>query len=104
MAGRADEAQFNEACVRDEVVTALRDRVETTVDPSLGQDQARVKIKLKDGRVLDRFVAHAFGSVENPMTDGQLEARFADLASGILSEDRMRDLMTLYRNVEHLEA
>jgi 2-methylcitrate dehydratase PrpD len=103
VAGRAGEAQFGEALVRDPVVTGLRDRVETTVDPSLGQDQARVNIKLKDGRVFGRFVEHAVGSVENPMTDAQLEAKFADLAVGILPDDRMRRLIALCRDVERLD-
>jgi 2-methylcitrate dehydratase PrpD len=103
LAGRAGEAQFSDAQVMDPVVIGVRDRVETAVDPTVGQDQARVKIKLKDGRVLERFVAHAVGSVENPMTDAQLDAKFADLASGILPDDRARRLMELCRGAERLE-
>jgi 2-methylcitrate dehydratase PrpD len=103
VAGRAGEAQFSDAQVREPAVVALRDRVETTIDPALAQDQARVKIKLKDGRVLERFVAHAVGSVENPMTDARLETKFADLAAGILPGDRARRLMDLCRGAEHLE-
>jgi len=102
VAGKAGEAQFSDALARDKVVTELRDRVETTVDPLLDKDQARVKIQLKDGRVLERFVAHAAGSVENPMTDAQLEAKFRDLAAGILPDDRVRHLMTLCRTAEQL--
>jgi 2-methylcitrate dehydratase PrpD len=103
VAGRAGEAQFSEASVRDPVVTGLRDRVETTVDSSLGQDQARIDITLKDGRILSRFVAHAVGSVDNPMTDARLDAKFLELAAGILPEDRARRLMTLCRDAEHLD-
>jgi 2-methylcitrate dehydratase PrpD len=103
VAGRAGEHQFSDAAVRDPIVVGLRDRVETSVDPSLAQDQARVRIKLKDGRVLDRFVVHAVGSVEIPLSDAQLEAKFADLASGILPDDRARRLMDLCRNVERLD-
>ena len=59
-------------------------------------------IKLNDGRVLERFVAHAVGSVENPMTDAQLEAKFSELAAGILTDDRARRLMQLCRDAEQL--
>jgi 2-methylcitrate dehydratase PrpD len=100
--GKAGEAQFSDAQVRDPVVTALRDRVETAVDPSLTQDQARVKIRLKDQRVLERFVAHAVGSVENPMSDAALDAKFTDLASGILPDAQTRKLMALCRGAERL--
>jgi 2-methylcitrate dehydratase PrpD len=103
VAGRAGEAQYTDAQVRDPTVIGVRDRVDTTVDKSLTQDQARVKITLKDGRVLERFIAHAVGSVENPMSDAQLDAKFADLATGILPNDRARHLMTLCRGAEHLD-
>jgi 2-methylcitrate dehydratase PrpD len=103
VAGRAGEAQFSDAQVRDPVVMALRDRVETAVDPSLTQDQARVKIRLKDQRVLERFVAHAVGSVDNPMSDAALDAKFTDLASGILPDDQARRLLALCRGAERLD-
>ncbi len=103
VAGRAGEQQFSDAAVRDPVVVALRDRVETAVDPSLAQDQARVKIRLKDGRVLERFIVHAVGSVEVPMSDAQLDAKFTDLAADILPADRTRQLMALCRGVEQLD-
>ncbi len=101
--GRAGEAQFSDEIVRDTIVGTLRERVDTTADSSLGQDQARVKIILKDGRAFDCFIAHAIGSVENPMTDAQLEAKFAELASGILPDDRAHQLLTLCRTVERLD-
>ncbi len=103
IAGRAGEQQFSDAQVLDPVVVALRDRVETSVDPSLAQDQARVTIRLKDGRVLERFIVHAVGSVEVPMTDAQLDAKFTDLVAEILPADRTRRLIELCRGVEHLD-
>jgi len=51
---------------------------------------------------LDRFIRHAIGSVENPMSDARLEAKFADLTVGILPADRARHLMKLCRDPEHL--
>ena len=89
--------------VLDKTVTELRDKVKSMVDPTLRKDQARIKIRLRDGRLLERFVAHAVGSVENPMSDSQLEAKFTALADGILLKDRARHLMTLCRNAEHLD-
>jgi 2-methylcitrate dehydratase PrpD len=103
VAGQAGEAQFSDAAVNDKATSALRDRVETIVDKSLAQDQARISIRLRDGRVLDRFITHAVGSVENPMTDQQLDAKFAGLVEGILPDDRARRLMALCRDAERLD-
>jgi 2-methylcitrate dehydratase PrpD len=101
--GSAGESQFSDARVNDPVLTALRDRVETHVDPTLGQDQARVKIRLKNGTTYEKFVAHAVGSVENPMTDDRLNAKFSDLVAGILPDDRARKLMDLCWAADRLE-
>jgi 2-methylcitrate dehydratase PrpD len=103
IAGQAGEAQFSNTAVTDPVAIALRDRVETTIDKSLAQDQAKVTIKLKDGRILDRFITHAVGSVEVPMTDPQLDAKFTNLVTGILPDDKARHLIDLCRNVERLD-
>jgi 2-methylcitrate dehydratase PrpD len=102
VAGRAGEAQFSNGMVCDPVITALRDRVSVTADPSVGKQQARVRLHLRDGRVLERFVTEAVGSVKNPMSDAALEAKFIDLAEGILSADRRRHLIDLCRSIEWL--
>jgi 2-methylcitrate dehydratase PrpD len=102
VAGCAGEAQFSNGMVCDPVITALLDRVSVTANPSIAKQQARVRIQLRDGRVLDRFVAEAIGSVKNPMSDAALEAKFMDLADAILPADRTRRLIDLCRSVERL--
>jgi 2-methylcitrate dehydratase PrpD len=100
IAGRAGEAQFGDALVNDDALMSLRDRIEAVSDVALDQDQARVTVRLKDGRVLERFVEHAVGSLKNPMTDGQIERKFNDLTEEILPRDKARRLLALCRDVE----
>ena len=100
--GRAGEQQFSDAAVRDPVVAALHNRVTTTINSTLAQDQARVKIHLRDGRTIERFIAHAIGSINNPMSDTALESKFADLTEGILAPHRARKLRDLCRMAEKL--
>ena len=102
VAGVAGEHQFSDAAVMDPVTVALRDKVEARMDSSLSQDQARVRITLTDGRVLEQFVEHAVGSVENPMSDGQLEDKFKILVDGIIPAGRVQRLIDLCWNVEAL--
>ncbi len=59
-------------------------------------------IRLTDGKVLHKHIEHAIGSLERPMSDAALEAKFADLAEGILPADRIRGVMDLCWNIEHL--
>jgi 2-methylcitrate dehydratase PrpD len=100
--GAAGEKQFSDKLVRDPAIIALRDRVRITVDPSIHEDQVRATVTLKDGRRLEQFIEHAIGSRENPMSDGALEAKFADLVTGVLPAARARRLMELCWKVESL--
>jgi 2-methylcitrate dehydratase PrpD len=91
--GAAGEAQYSDARVTDPRVVALRDRVVAVVDPALAEDAAHVRIRLKDGRMVERFVAHAIGSLARPMTDGDLEDKFRALCAPILAPDAIEGLL-----------
>jgi 2-methylcitrate dehydratase PrpD len=101
--GAAGEAQYSDACVRDPAVIALRDRVTARTDPAVHEDQVGIAIKLKDGRTLEKFVEHAIGSLDKPMSDGDLEAKFLGLVEGILSKAETDRLMHLGWNIGHLK-
>jgi 2-methylcitrate dehydratase PrpD len=100
--GVVGEPEFSDREVRDPATVALRNRVVAVVDNAIAEDQARILVTLKDGRRLEKFVEHAIGSARNPMTDGQLEAKFTGLAEGILPLERTRRLMDLCWRVETL--
>jgi 2-methylcitrate dehydratase PrpD len=102
--GAAGEKQFSDKLVRDPVLVALRDRVVATVDPSIREEQARVAITLKDGRRLEKYVENALGSVKNPLLDAALDAKFLDLADGVLPQNQARRLLDLCRSVEELDS
>jgi 2-methylcitrate dehydratase PrpD len=102
--GAAGERQFSDALVKDARVVALRGKVHTIVDPAIHTEQVDMTITLTDGRKLHRYIEHAVGSVEVPMTDAQLEAKFADLAAGILPAAQARKLMDACWQVEQAPA
>jgi 2-methylcitrate dehydratase PrpD len=93
--GAAGEAQYSDACVRDPKVIALRDRVSAVADPAVHEDQVRIAIRMKDGRTIEKFVEHAIGSRDKPMSDAALEAKFRSFADGILSAAETDQLMRL---------
>jgi 2-methylcitrate dehydratase PrpD len=102
--GAAGERQYSDQAVRNPQVIAVRDKVNAIVDPAIKPEQVDMTITLKDGRTLHKYVGHAIGSLEVPMTDRQLEAKFLDLADGILPAARARKLMELCWQVEGLPA
>ncbi len=101
--GAAGEAQYSDDAVRDPGVIALRNRVTATVDRAMHEDQVHVSIKLKSGKTLEKYVEHAVGSLDRPMTDADLEAKFRGLAQGILSKSETDKLIRLCWDVGKLE-
>jgi 2-methylcitrate dehydratase PrpD len=99
-AGAAGVKQFTDDWVRRPDVVALRDRVVATVDPAIGEAQARVVITLTDGRRLETFVEHAVGSVERPMSDADLDAKVRDLCEGVLPAALIARLIAVCRGIE----
>jgi 2-methylcitrate dehydratase PrpD len=94
--------QFSDRAVRDRTIVSLRDRVSTSVDASLHEDQVRISLTAKDGRRFEKFVEHAVGSLDHPMSDQDLEAKFTGLANGVLSPERQRKLIDLCWDIANL--
>jgi 2-methylcitrate dehydratase PrpD len=88
-------AQFSDRAVRVPDIVALRGRVSAVVDAAMKEDQVRIGVVTKDGRRLEKFVEHAVGSIDRPMSDADLEAKVQGLADGILSRDKVRGMTAL---------
>lgn len=102
--GAAGERQYSDQAVLDPTVVSLRNRVIANIDPAIRPEQVDMTITLNDGRTLHKYIEHAIGSVEVPMTDQQLEAKFLDLAKDILTESQAQHLIELCRGVETLAS
>jgi 2-methylcitrate dehydratase PrpD len=100
--GAAGEQQFSDRAVRNPMIMSLRDRVSTTIDPSIAEDQVRITVTLNDGRELQKYIEHAVGSVKNPMSDADLERKFGGLADGVLPPDQAKRVMDLCWNIAAL--
>ena len=91
--GRAAEDEFADALVTREDMVALRRKVVATVDDSIDEASADVTAVLLDGRRVHVFVKHAIGSLQNPMSDSQLEAKFQDLSDPVLGAGQTSELI-----------
>ena len=101
--GAAGPKQFSDRAVRDPQVVALRNRVSVQTDAKILPEQGDLTITLRDGRILHKFIAHAVGSVEVPMSDAQLERKVEDLCEGILPDARIHRLVETCWQVSHLD-
>jgi 2-methylcitrate dehydratase PrpD len=101
--GAAGEAQFSDAVVRDAKVIAVRDRVSIEASARVRKLEAHVKLRLRNGTVLEKHVEHALGTVERPMSDRDLEDKFRSLADGVLSAAEASRVIELCWRVAELE-
>jgi 2-methylcitrate dehydratase PrpD len=102
--GYGGEKQFSDRAVRDLVVVGLRSKVFPVVDPAIKSEQVDMTITLTNGRRLHKFIQQAVGSVEVPMSDAALEAKFSDLTEGILPKEQLRKLIDACWNLEKLPS
>jgi 2-methylcitrate dehydratase PrpD len=103
--GRVGIDTFDAARVSDTRVAALMSRVTMTVDSTLGVDapaltQARVQVRLRDGRVLTESANGARGYPDQPASDEELAAKFLACASRTLPESSAKQALEALRTLE----
>jgi len=77
--GGAGLSAFTEERVRDERILALASKVRYVVDPNNPYPKAytgHVRMTLKDGRVLEERQPHIRGGAREPLSRGEIEAKF----------------------------
>jgi len=91
--GQAGEDEFSDAIVTRPDMVALRRKVVATVDDTIDEAAVDITAVLLDGRRIPMRVDHAIGSLQNPMTDAQLEAKFHGLADAVIGAPRSHALI-----------
>lgn len=86
--GRAGEHEYSDEVVNSPAVLALRAKVEAIVDNSIDEAASDIHIETTDGRQLHIFVEHAIGSVQRPMSEAQLKAKFVDQSEPVLGREK----------------
>jgi 2-methylcitrate dehydratase PrpD len=99
--GTARQRQFTDEAVRRPDVIALRERIHASADPELSHTEAVATATLRDGRALTERVTAATGTPDNPISDAELQEKFADLVEPVLGGEAVRGLVRL---VDRLEA
>ena len=84
--GRVGIDTFTSERIADARIASLLPRVTMTVDPTLGVDrpaltQARVRVRLRDGRVLTAAADGARGYPANPASEAELDEKFLSCAT-----------------------
>ena len=106
---KAGIAQFQDHKVRDKKVVELMTRVTLYVDDeleNLGYDQvrSRIRIRLKNGRVIEGRYDVARGHPEKPMSWAELGDKFRDCAGLVLADKDAETAIQLVARIEALKS
>lgn len=85
-------------------VISLRNKITAEGDDSLRKDEARATIKTTDGKRFEHHIPHAAGTVDNPMSDSEMKAKFTGNAETVLSAEDSASLMRMVWQFDRLDS
>jgi 2-methylcitrate dehydratase PrpD len=103
--GHVSLETFETMDLSDSILTSLMDRVAMTVDKGFDNGapaltQARVSIRLRDGRTFSQEADGARGYPANPASDAELDEKFLSCAERALSKASSRRALEALRAIE----
>lgn len=106
--GAADVAAFEPAALDDPRIRSLSRRVEVSADPEMSPRRtdyptARVRLSLRDGRVLEETTTVVSGDAANPVPAEEVTGKFLTLSSRVLGDPRARQAVETIQEVDALK-
>jgi 2-methylcitrate dehydratase PrpD len=77
--GRVDLRSYQKPAITDPAIAALASRIKVVSDPAIDAtaiEPARVMLRLRDGRAIERATDTIKGSPQSPMSEAELTAKF----------------------------
>ncbi len=102
--GDGSPAAFTDEAVSDPEIVALRGRVTAASDKSIAEESVRIAVNLKDGRRIERFVRHAIGSLERPLSRAELETKFRGSSEPMLGSPETEAVLQMAWDLPDLSS
>lgn len=105
--GRAGLEEFSEEAIHDPELLRLAERVRYVLDPTIDYPRhfsGHVKVKLKDGTILEENQAHPRGGLESPLPPGEIEDKFRANAALALPEKTGERIIAAVEDLETLPS
>jgi 2-methylcitrate dehydratase len=102
-------AQFTPEKIMDPTIRAQLEKVKVIADPEIEKlfpalQRVVVEIATTDGRQLTQQLDYPKGDPRNPLTDAEVEEKFAALAEGVLSSSAQKKLKQAIWNLEKISS
>jgi 2-methylcitrate dehydratase PrpD len=97
--GAAGIAQYSDARAKDPAVAALRRKIKPIADDTLRKDEAFATVTA-GGKRYQSHAAHASGTIDNPMSDAAIEAKFLANATPVIGAERAKRVVDVVWSLE----
>jgi len=105
--GRATLEEFSEEALDDPEVLSLAERVRYELDPTIDYPRhfsGHVKVKLRDGTVVEENQPHPRGGLESSLAREEIEEKFRANAGLALPRTKVEEVVHAVRTLEELPA
>jgi 2-methylcitrate dehydratase PrpD len=105
--GRAGLDEFTDDAIHDTAVLELAGKVRYELDPTIDYPRhfsGHVRVKLKDGSVLEENQPHPRGGFEDPLPPAEIEDKFRANASLALPPENVTALVGVVNKLEQLPS
>lgn len=94
---------FTDEVVNMPEIVDLRDRVHAETEPGMHEASVRITVTFKDRSTIEKRVERAIGSLERPLTNEQLEAKFMNQAQLVVGQEVARRLLDRSWKIETMD-
>jgi 2-methylcitrate dehydratase PrpD len=98
----AGVVQFTNERAGDGEVLAMRKLIQVKPDSSYRLDQAAARVRTKSGETHEAQIAHATGTVNNPLSDQALREKFLGNATAAIEADQARRVVDMIWKLDTL--
>jgi 2-methylcitrate dehydratase PrpD len=102
------KAAHDEKRMKDPAVLGVRQRIEAVADPSIPNAvrgwRSRIRITLKDRRILENETLAAKGNSENPLTRAEVAEKALDLMGPVLGKKHSQALIDTLFHIERVPS
>jgi aconitate decarboxylase len=100
--GEATPSQFTDRVVKNTTVVDMRKKINVTEDGTVSKAEAYVSVKFDDGTTLEKHIEHAKGSIENPLTDAELQKKFMEQATLAIGRERAEKANKAFTSIQEM--
>jgi aconitate decarboxylase len=100
--GEATPSQFTDNAIKNATVVEIRKKINVTEDSTVSKAEAYIGLNLADGTTKEKHVQHAKGSIENPLTDAELQNKFMEQARLAIGLKRAEMAYRAFSNVQEM--